>query len=421
MSKILNVAIIGVGSRGAKTYGDYLMKCPDRFKITSICEIKPDRLKKYQKEWNLDERNCFIDEKEFFKEKRADVVIIATLDADHVRHALMAINVGYDILLEKPITCKEEELSLLKEKAAEKNVKILVCHVLRYTVAMNKIKELIDNGEIGRLISIDHVENVGYWHQAHSFVRGNWRNSIETSPMILAKCCHDLDLISWFASSKCKSLTSYGALNFFKEENAPKNANKRCLECIYKETCAYSAYKFYIEKWEKDGSPTCWPYDVLADDKVLTKDILLNALKTGPYGRCVFYCDNDVVDSQSVNMLFENGVTANLKMTAFNKYGGRYIHFFGTYGEIILNEQEGTITLRPFAKDDVIYKISDLTTDLMGHGGGDTRMVDYFYDMIVNNKELKETSLSGSIQSHEMAFAAEKSRLENGKLIEFDK
>ena len=215
---ILDVSIIGVGSRGGETYGSYFNQRKDMFHITALCEIKKERLEKYQKLFDVPKEQCFLDEKEFFKEKRADLVVISTLDADHVRHALMAINVGYDILLEKPITAKREELFSLYEAANKKGTKILVCHVLRYTVAMQKVKELLDNKEIGTLVSIDHVENVGYWHQAHSFVRGNWRNKEETAPMILAKCCHDLDLLTWFANSECESLSSYGGLYYFKKE-----------------------------------------------------------------------------------------------------------------------------------------------------------------------------------------------------------
>ena len=421
MSKILTVSIIGVGSRGAETYGRYFIERPDLFKITSLCEIKPDRLAKYQKEFNVDESQCFIDEKDFFKEKRADCVVISTLDPDHVRHALMAINVGYDILLEKPITCDEKELLELERVANEKGTKILVCHVLRYTAAMEKLKELLNDKAIGTLISIDHLENVAYWHQAHSFVRGNWRIKEETAPMILAKCCHDLDLLQWFASSECESVTSFGDLYYFNEKHAPKEASKRCMDCPLVKTCPYSAYRIYIEKWKQDGSPAnCWPYNVLSDES-LTEEVLLKAIQEGPYGRCVFYCDNNVVDSQSVNILFKNGVTANLKMTGFNKYSGRYIHFFGTEGEIILNEHAGTITLYRFGQEDQVWRIVDLCNDLRGHGGGDIRMMNYLHNMLTNNLDMKETTLKGSVQSHLIAFAAEKSRLENGKLIKIGK
>ena len=332
----------------------------------------------------------------------------------------MAINLGYHILLEKPITCKEEELYQLQEAANKKNVKILVCHVLRYTIAMQKIKELLTNGSIGTLISIDHLENVAYWHQAHSFVRGNWRIKEETAPMILAKCCHDLDLIQWFANSKVKSLSSYGALNYFNEEHAPKDSAARCMECKLVHSCPYSAYNIYIEAWKKAGSPeNCWPYNVLTDEK-LTEEVLLKAIKEGPYGRCVYRCDNNVVDSQSVNILFKNGVTANLKMTGFNKYPGRHIHFFGTNGEIIMNEQAGTITLRPFDKDDVVWNIRELTQDTRGHGGGDIEMMKYLHKMLTENVvNSTATSLEDSIESHKMAFASEKSRLDDGKLVEF--
>lgn len=417
MSKVLNVSIIGVGSRGAETYGRYFMERPDMFKITALCEIKPERLAKYQKEFNVDPSQCFVYEKDFFTEKRADLVVISTLDQDHVRHALMAIKVGYNILLEKPITCEESELFELQKAADEAGVKILVCHVLRYTVMMEKLKELLESGSIGRLISIDHLENVAWWHQAHSFVRGNWRIKEETAPMILAKCCHDLDLLQWFADSECESVTSYGDLYHFKKENAPEGATKRCLDCPHVETCPYSAKVIYINRWKRDGSPeNCWPYNVLSDEK-LTEEVLYNAIKEGPYGRCVFYCDNNVVDSQSVNILFKNGVTANLKMTGFNKYCGRYIHFFGTLGEIILDEHHGTISLLPYEKEDQVWRINELTSELRGHGGGDIRMMNYLHEMLTSDNEVLRTTLKGSIQSHLIAFASEKSRLEKGKLI----
>ena len=422
MSKILSVSIIGVGSRGAETYGRYFKEREDLFKISALCEIKPDRLAKYQKEFEVDENQCFVYEKDFFKEKRAEVVVIATLDADHIRHALMAIEAGYKyILLEKPITNDESELKVLQDAADANNVKILVCHVLRYTVFMRKLKSLLDEKAIGELVSIDHLENVAYWHQALSFVRGNWRIKEETAPMILAKCCHDLDLLQWFANSECESLSSYGDLTYFKEEKAPKEATKRCLDCPLVKTCPYSAYRIYIEKWKQDGSPkNCWPYNVLSDES-LTEEVLLKAIQEGPYGRCVFYCDNNVVDSQSVNILFKNGVTANLKMTGFNKYSGRYIHFFGTEGEIILDEHAGTITLYRFGQEDQVWRIVDLCNDLRGHGGGDIRMMNYLHNMLTNNLDMKETTLKGSVQSHLIAFAAEKSRLENGKLIKISK
>ncbi len=417
MSKVLNVSIIGVGSRGAETYGRYFMERPDMFKITALCEIKPDRLAKYQKEFNVDPNQCFVYEKDFFKEKRADLVVISTLDQDHVRHALMAIELGYDILLEKPITCDEAELFELQKAAEAKQVKILVCHVLRYTVMMEILKELLESGSIGKLISIDHLENVAWWHQAHSFVRGNWRIKEETAPMILAKCCHDLDLLQWFADSNCESVSSYGDLYHFKKENAPEGATKRCLDCPHVDTCPYSAKVIYIDRWKRDGSPeNCWPYNVLSDEK-LTEEVLYSAIKEGPYGRCVFHCDNNVVDSQSVNILFKNGVTANLKMTGFNKYCGRYIHFFGTLGEIILDEHKGTISLLPYEKEDQVWKINELTSELRGHGGGDIRMMNYLHEMLTTNNEVLRTTLNGSIQSHLIAFASEKSRLEKGKLI----
>lgn len=417
MKQILTVAILGAGSRGAETYGRFFHYRKDMFKILSLCEVKKERLERYQKEFEVEETLCFKDEKDFFKEKRADLLVIATQDQDHVRQALVAIELGYHILLEKPITNNEEELYQLYNAASKKNIKILVCHVLRYGGAYQKVKEILDNKLIGDLISIDHLEGVGYWHQAHSFVRGNWRRKDETSPMILAKCCHDLDLITWFANSECDSITSFGSLNYFDSKHAPKEATKRCSDCPLKESCCYSAYNLYVKRWEEVGKPdNTWPFNVLTEEKV-SKESLTKAIETGPYGRCVFYCDNDVVDSQSTNILFKNGVTANLKMTAFVKYGGRYIHFYGTLGEMILDEHEDVIKLWQYGKEDVSFKISTLTIEKTGHGGSDERMMKYLYEVLTSGEEVKGTTLEASIQSHMMAFASEKSRLEKGKII----
>lgn len=421
-AKILTMSIIGVGARGGEAYGRYINKCADKYNITNLCDVNKERLKKYGEAFEVPEENRFLSEEVFFQKKRSDLLLIGTMDRQHVAMAEKALDLGYDILLEKPVSEDVNELQRLVKKAKETGRIIMVCHVLRYTATMNKLKEIIDEGGIGRLISMDQTENVVFWHEAHSFVRGNWRNREETSPMILQKCCHDLDLIQYFIGSKCQSVSSMGSLAYFKRENQPQGASDRCTECSFIETCPYSAKRIYIDMWKEYGSPeNVWPMNAVTDAYPLTEEALYEAIHTNRYGRCVFACDNDVVDNQTVIMQFENGVTATLKMEAFTKKGGRDIRFFGSEGELSLDEVGDTITLRRYFEEDIVWKISDLTEDLSGHGGGDHRMLDKLYEVVAEGNKAINTSIENSVESHYMALAAEESRLKGGQLVALDK
>ena len=340
----------------------------------------------------------------------------------HVRMAKKALLLGYDIVLEKPISDDSQELRELSELARETGRKIMVCHVLRYTVTMRKLKEVLNSGAIGKLISIDHTENVVFWHEAHSYVRGNWRNRALSTPMIMAKCCHDLDLLQDFVGSKCRAVSSMGSLAYFKPEFKPNGSADRCVNCKYVESCSYSAKKVYIEMWKNVGCPANqFPFSLITDVYPTTETALQEAITDGPYGRCVFACDNDVVDNQTVIMQFENGITATLKMEAFVKDGGRDIRFFGTEGELVLNEGKGEIILKKYFGADTVWKINELTDDLEGHGGGDHRMIDELYDVMTGATPKVATSIDESIESHYMALAAEESRLNGGALVEIAK
>lgn len=422
MNKIVTVSIIGLGGRGGEAYGRYLVEQKEKFQITNVCDINPVRLQKYGDLFGVDAQNRFDDEDAFFAEKRSDVLFVTTQDQLHIRMAKRALNLGYDLVLEKPISDKAEELRELSELAHKTGRKIMVCHVLRYTVMMRKLKEVLNSGAIGRLISIDHTENVVFWHEAHSYVRGNWRNRGQATPMIMAKCCHDLDLIQDFVGSECHSVASMGNLAYFKAENKPQGAADRCINCPYIDSCVYSAKKVYIDMWKDAGKPANrFPFSLVSDAYPTTEEALYKAIETNMYGRCVFACDNDVVDNQTVIMQFENGVTATLKMEAFVKDGGRDIRFFGTEGELDLREGEDTITLKKYFGENTVWKISELTDDLEGHGGGDHRMIDELYEIMTGETPNVTTSIDKSIESHYMALAAEESRLNGGKLVELAK
>lgn len=414
--KIISIAVIGGGSRGLDSYSKFMVESGN-FVIKSVCDIRQVRLDFAQKEYGVKKEECFLSEEEFFKEKRADAIVIATQDQDHVRQCVKALELGYDVLLEKPITPKKKECEQLLKAQKKYGHKVIVCHVLRYAPAYIKVAKLIDEGAIGQLVDIHAIEQVTFWHQAHSFVRGNWRDSNTTSPMILAKCCHDMDLLQFFAKSRCKCLSSIGDLTYFKEENQPTGASDRCQTCKYINSCPYSAEYVYVQRWKENNSPdTMWPQNVVCTDYPLTEEKIRKAYENNSYGRCVFKCDNNVVDHQETNILFENGVTANLCMMPFTGMHGRIYKFHGTTGEIDLDEEKCEIVYKPFAKIQEVYKFNELPDVTGGHGGGDAGLVNAFYETLTNEKSL-ETTLESSIESHLMAFAAEKSRLKDGKLI----
>lgn len=414
--KRFSVAILGGGSRGLDTYANFMNKT-GHFDIVAVCDVRPVRLEFAQEKYNVKKENCFLKEEEFFKEKRADVLVIATQDQDHVRQAIKALELGYDVLLEKPITPKKEECLALLDAQKKYNHKVVVCHVLRYAPVYLHVAQLIKDGVIGKLVDIHAIEQVSFWHIAHSFVRGNWRNSDTTSPMILAKCCHDMDLLQFYANSKCKTVSSIGSLSFFKKENQPKDASNRCQTCKYIDTCPYSAKYVYVQRWKNAKCPeTMWPQNVVCTEHPLTEERIIKAYESNDYGRCVFDCDNNVVDHQETNILFENGVTANLCMTGFTGSNGRIYKFHGTYGEIDLDEERRELVIKRFAQKDEVITFSQLPDVTGGHGGGDMGLVNAFYQALLSQENLC-TTLESSIESHLMAFAAEESRLRDGEMI----
>ena len=412
MSKILTVSCIGVGQRG-KAYLNEMKKRKDKYQIVSLCDVDEFRLKQAQSYYEVKDENLFLSEDEFFKAKRSDILIVSTHDQDHVRQALKGLDLGYDILLEKPIAADKEQLFKLLKKQKETGRKIVVCHVLRYAPAFTLVKDLVDENKVGEIILIDLIENVGIMHQAHSYVRGNWNNKEKTSPMILAKCCHDLDVLTWFADSKCEYITSIGELNYFNKEHQPVGASNRCKNCIHRGKCIYDAYKIYIDD-------KFWGRQFITDIRPITDEALTDALDNGRYGRCVFACDNDVVDNQISIMHFENGITANLRMTAFSCIGGRILKIHGTKGQIILDETRGIVEVMVYGQNKKTFAISTLVDAAAGHGGGDSGIIDSLYDYLTGIKNKFITSLDASIQSHLMGLAAEESRLKNGEKIIID-
>lgn len=416
--KVLTVGIIGCGSRGF-CYGEPMAKRSNKFKVVSVCDISAEKRSRAKKTFALDDAVLFGVEEVFFQKRRADVLVIATQDRDHVRQCIRALALGYDVLLEKPISPVKEELDALLAAQKKYGGKVVVCHVLRYAPGFVKVKELLDDGVIGELVRIEALEQVAYWHHAHSFVRGNWRNDSETSPMIMQKCCHDLDLLQYYVGARCERVYSVGDLRFFKKENQPIGAADRCAECKLLNDCAYSAENLYVQRWKAMGKPPFrWPFNVVDSTNPNTEESLRNAYTQNAYGRCVFACDNSVVDHQAVMMTFENGVEASLVMTAFTAAAGRKITLHGTLGEIELLDDRDLFRVSVYGKETCNYKMSELLAekdDEFSHGGGDVMLVEAFYDMVVNGKEAG-TGLESSIESHLIALAAERSRM-SGDII----
>lgn len=419
--KIVRIAIAGVGSRGKNAYGLELLNMKDRAKVVAVADIDPERLALAGDAHGVpDEMRFPSAEAMLAMPKLADAMLVCTQDRQHVPHAVAALKKGYDVMMEKPISPKLEDLQEITKVARENGRRVVVCHVLRYTPFFQTIKKTIDSGVLGGIVSIQALENVRYWHQAHSFVRGNWRREEDTSPMILAKCCHDLDYLVWLCGKKCERVSSYGSLMYFKKSNAPEGAALRCTQgCKAKESCPYDAEKIYLTN--KDTGILCgnveWPIDVLAENP--TEEKIRHAIETGPYGRCVFHCDNDVVDHQIVNMQMEGGASLSLTMSAFTSIGGRTIKVMGTLGDLWGDMHENKIRIGVFGKEPQVIDLGKEEKDFAGHGGGDRLLMEQFVDLLQGKEpDGTVTTLETSVESHLVALAAEKSRLENGESIE---
>lgn len=419
---MITVAIAGLGSRGKDAYGQALTQMKDRARVVAVADPDPAKVREVAGMFDLKPEQCFGSVEEMLERPRlADAMLICTQDRQHVPNAIPALRKGYHVMLEKPIAPDLDQCRALLAVSRETGRKVVVCHVLRYAPFYRKIKEILDSGILGALTSIMGIENVCYWHQAHSFVRGNWRSAEETSPMFLAKCCHDMDLMVWLTGRKCVRLSSFGSLSHFKSENAPEGAAKRCLDgCQARERCPYDAEKIYITN-EATGvarGRTGWPCDILALHP--SEKTIRQAIETGPYGRCVYFCDNDVVDHQVVNLEMEGGLTVSFTMSAFTAGGGRYTNFMGTHGNMIADMAKNTVTVTPFGGEPQVFDFNLASERMSGHAGGDSVLLSEFLDYVQGAEAPGITSLEASMESHFIAMAAEESRIHRGRVVEME-
>ena len=403
--------IVGAGSRGMQ-YAEFAAANPEVARLVGVAEPRTTRRASLARQHRLASEFVFEDWKQAAeKEKFADAVIIATLDAMHVEPVIAFANKGYHILLEKPMAPSLEQCEQVIETVKANDVIFAVGHVLLYSNYTRKLKELLQAGAIGKIVSVQHLEPVGFWHQAHSFVRGNWRNESESSPMLLAKSCHDLDWICHIVDQPCIAVSSFGNLNHFKKEEKPAAAGDAmmCTQCPHEPDCCYSARKIYLGNLS-DGN-TAWPVDVVTFDA--TSEGVAAALESGPYGRCVYECDNDVVDAQVVNMEFAGGVTVSFTMTAFTAAGPRRTSIFGTRGEI--SGDESTITVNDFLTGlSTTYETETPESFELGpSASGDNGLMHSFFSAVASGDP--QQLLSGpakTLESHRMVFAAEQARRE---------
>ena len=411
---MITAVLIGAGQRGAQVYADYALHHPNEIKIAAVAEPDRERRQLFAKAHGLPDEAVFSHWNELFeKGKLADSCMVCTQDRFHTEPVKKALELGYHVMCEKPMSPRPEECIEMGEYAGKYHKTSTVCHVLRYSPFFTKIKEILDSGAVGDLVSIQHMECVGYWHQAHSFVRGNWRNSTESSPMILQKSCHDMDILAWLTGRKCRAVSSFGSLKHFKEENAPEGAGTYCMkDCRAEASCPYSADKIYLRDEEK-YSDNFRKIVALSG----TKEAVREALMEGPYGKCVYRCDNNVVDHQVVNLLFEDGITVSFTMCAFTYEESRTITIMGTRGQITGDMVNNKIEVRDFLTGNKTECL--LKTGSSGHSGSDEKFMQGFIRTVETNGEYSVSGAEVSVNSHLMALAAEESRV-SGKTVYLD-
>lgn len=405
----MKIIILGAGGRG-NVYARYGTQYG--VEIAAVADANPEKLKKFAKVYGIPENKLFTSwEQALEGEKYADAVVSAMPDRMHFVPTMAALEKGYHVLLEKPMSPVEEECRKMVETAEEKGLILMVCHVLRYAPFFEKLKEILDEKRIGEIVNLQLTENVIYWHFAHSFVRGIFRNEEVSSPWILAKSCHDLDLIGYLTGKKCLGVVSEGGLKHFREENAPEGAPAYCLDgCPHEKKCPHFAPALYLKQITAVGWPTT---TVSVDDSFRAR---YEALRKGPYGRCVYRCDNNVTDHQSAIFEMEDGMTATFNMIGFSSENTRTMRVYGTRGDIRGHLEKGEIEITDFLTMEKETIKIEYTTIVSGHGGGDSRLMKDFIDAVEGKQVNLKTSARLSLQSHLMAFAAEKSRKEGIKV-----
>ncbi len=417
----LKLALVGAGCRGKDVYAQITYKEKLNADFVAVVDPVLEKRQEMMERFAIEPKYAFASDEDFFNQgKICDAVVIASQDKDHYHQCMKALECGYDIVLEKPISNDLKETLEIEKKAKECGAKVIVCHVLRYHSMWNKIKRELDKGELGNIVTIQHNENIGHYHMSHSFVRGAWRNKATSGPISLTKTCHDYDLLYWLVGSKAKKVSSFGGIGFFNQEHAPEGSAERCLECKVREQCPYDGMQVYTK--EGGYSP-----QIFTNNKY-TKEAIQEGLESTHYGTCVFKAGNDVCDHQSTIIEFENGVSCTFNLNAFTRESSRTVKIMCEKGTIRANEKVIEVTKfklrskmlgevynflginRGITKKIRVHSFGDFKSLIYGHGGAD-----YYFTVgminSLNQTEQSKTTVSDSIQSHLMAFAAEESRV----------
>ncbi|MHB8113018.1 MAG: Gfo/Idh/MocA family protein [Bellilinea sp.] len=450
----LNAILIGAGQRGADSYAPYALQHPAELRFTAVVEPRAERRARFAAVHHIPPERCFASwEEALAVPLMGEAAVIATQDSLHAAPALAAMQAGYHILLEKPIAVNLPDCQALIETSEQTGRQLHVCHVLRYTRHMRLMREIVQSGVLGDVVDVDHRENVAYWHMAHSYVRGNWRNQAESGPMILTKCVHDLDILPWLLGQAPLAVSSSGGLLHFRAENAPAGAPLRCTDgCPVSDSCPYYAPQLYLglEPFWYSYAETApkglacwaarrmadqpglvnllstvisplrqvtnyrgWPLTVLAEDP--TPENIMAALQDGPYGRCVYHCDNDVVDHQVVNLQFDGGTTATLTMHGHSPVEHRSTRIEGTRGRLVGQLGNGGSWLEvEIHRSRRKTRYDTSAPPQAGHGGGDQQLMADFIASVRRggNPPEVQTAARQALQAHRLAFLAEQARLE---------
>lgn len=398
----VTIVAIGAGNRANK-YLEYAVRYPERLRPVGVVEPNPLRRQALADKFGIAPEHCFSDYPSFFEHPlTADAVLIATPENEHFKPCMMAIEAGYHVLLEKPIARELSECRQIADAARQKGVIVGVCHVLRYHPYFIRIKQIVDSGELGSIISINHKAAVGIDRMTHGYVRGLWRQEERSNPILISKCCHDIDFLLWLTSTRCRRLSSFGSLRWFRAENAPAGCAKRCIECAIEPSCPYSAVDLYRTRRD-------WISNFDIPEGMNIDQVIDRELRFGPYGRCVFYCDNDVVDHQILAMEMENDITISFTMDAFTRNDRRETHVHFSHGEI--NGDERQLRVRRFrGNHEEIIDFSEFL-GMPYHAGADLNLIEDFVGTIACKEHSFRTSIEQSLESHRICHEAERSRL----------
>ncbi len=413
MNDTKKVVIIGAGARGNRVFADLISRYDTGFETVGVVELDPGRRRAFQERYDIPDKNAFASLEEFVEAPRiGDIVFICTPDPTHYSVCRAVSEAGYDILLEKPIATNLADCLAMLEVEASSGNRIFVAHVLRYSPFFRRVKQIVQEGKLGRIRNVRLSENVGHWHFAHSYVRGSWRRRDLSAPVILTKSSHDLDILVWLVGDRVRNVTSTGALTYFTAANAPEGATARCVDCPHQDTCLYSATKFYINEREE------WPFNVIAPPPD-TLELRRQAVAEGPYGRCVWYNDNDVSDTQTVLMEFASGLHATFELQALTAANTRQLRILFDGAELVGDLHQGTLEISHFTgrKDELRVEPVEIPIAEDSHGGGDLHLLYSLHEHLIQGTQGEVmTSLRSSLPSHAIAFIAEESRRRRRRL-----